>query len=234
MPEVNAPLQSGRLDGWTIVFDLDGTLVESAPDLLRALNHCLRDFDMPPVELGTIRTMIGRGAMAMIAAALQRAGLDVGETKRRELWTDFIAHYEQNICVESHLFDGVEAALDALKAQGAQLAVCTNKTQALSDRLLSEIGINARFAAIVGADSVSARKPDGRHILETIERAGGRRDRAIMVGDSRTDEGAALDAGLPFLFVPFGYEQDAADQIRHSGLVSHYSELLGRVLALAA
>lgn len=234
MSEHTPERQQGRLDGWTIVFDLDGTLVESAPDLLRALNHCLREFDMAPVELDAIRTMIGRGAAAMIAAALQREGLEVSETKRNALWTEFIAHYEENICIDSHLFEGAEAALDALAAEGARLAVCTNKTQALSDRLLLEIGIAHRFAAIAGADSVSAKKPDGRHILETIERAGGRAERAIMVGDSRTDEGAALDAGLPFLFVPFGYEQDAADQIRHSGLISHYSELLGRVLALAA
>lgn len=234
MTDNDGAVSTGKLAGWTVVFDLDGTLVESAPDLLRALNHSLRDFDMAPVELDTIRSMIGRGAKAMIEAVLQREGLDVSEARREALWVDFIDHYEDHICVESHLYDGVEAALDTLAAEGAILSVCTNKTQALSDRLLGEIGIAHRFASIVGADSVAAKKPDGGHILAAIERAGGDRCRAIMVGDSRTDEGAALDAGLPFLFVPFGYEQDTADHICHSGVVSHYSELSGRVLAIAA
>lgn len=222
------------LNGWTIVFDLDGTLVESAPDLLGALNHCLAREHIPPVALADIRTMIGQGAKAMITEGLRRAGKPEPTPDHMDrLWHDFIDYYRAHIADESHVFAGAIDALDALEAHGARLAVCTNKTQALADQVLSELVLAERFRAIVGADSVRDRKPHGGHILATVNAAGGDATRAIMVGDSRTDERAARNAGLPFIFVPFGYEDASADEIQADGVVNHYSELLRCVLALA-
>lgn len=225
---------SQPLAGWTIVFDLDGTLVESAPDLLQALNHTLATLDLPPVELADIRTMIGHGAKAMITKGLERDGLSVETSEMDRLWTIFIDHYRANISRDSYAFDGVVPAVEQLQHLGAVLAVCTNKTQALCDRLLCELELFDFFAATVGADSVPAKKPDGGHILAAISAAGGDPARAIMVGDSRTDEKAALNAGLPFLFIPFGYETEAADKIHSVGVVHHYSELVSCVLAVVA
>lgn len=222
------------LAGWTIVFDLDGTLVESAPDLLEALNYTLATRELPPVELDEIRTMIGHGAKAMIGKGLARNGVSADEKETLRLWAVFLDYYSHNIARHSFAFDGVEDALSELDGLGARLAVCTNKRQALAEQLLAALALSDRFTAIVGADRVSARKPDGGHILAAIRAAGGDPARAIMVGDSRTDERAALNAGLPFLFIPFGYEAEAADTIRSAGTIRHYSELVSSVLALAA
>ena len=200
---------SKPFDGWTIVFDLDGTLVNTAPDLLEALNHVLTNADLTPVTLDTIATMIGHGARAMIVKGL-------------------LAH-AANIADHSHAFDGVVEAMTTLSAGGATLAVCTNKKQALTDQLLAELDLTRYFAAIVGADSVPNRKPDGDHILRTIEAAGGSPERALMIGDSRTDERAARNAGLPFIFVPFGYEEESPQQLEPDIVLEHYSRLVSVV-----
>lgn len=213
------------------MFDLDGTLVESAPDLLNALNHVVEPLGLEPVTLPSIRTMIGQGAKAMILAALEKNGRDPLSVDLEALWSSFLAHYRENIAVDSYVFDGVETALAALRQEGARLAVCTNKTQALSDQLLVALGLDDFFDSVVGSDSVPAKKPDGGHIIQTVREAGGSADRAVMVGDSRTDEKAALNAGLPFIFVPFGYEVAPVDQITKVSVVHHYSELVDCVRA---
>ncbi|MEM9738356.1 MAG: HAD hydrolase-like protein [Pseudomonadota bacterium] len=225
--------EANRLTGWTIVFDLDGTLVESAPDLLNALNHTVGPLGIAPIDLHDIRAMIGRGAKAMIQAAFEAEGRHLEPKNMEALWTSFISHYQSNIAVDSYLFDGVEIALADLKNSGATLSVCTNKTQGLSDQLLNELAVAHLFSSVVGSDSVPAKKPDGGHILTAISRAGGTSRKAIMVGDSRTDEKAAQNAGLPFIFVPFGYEVAAVEDITKSAVLNHYSELLESVLALA-
>lgn len=225
---------SQSLSGWTIVFDLDGTLVESAPDLLNALNHVLAPLQVGPVQLNDIRTIIGHGAKAMIRESLARAGRSFSEDDIHGLWTPFLEHYHANIAVDSHVFDGVEEALTALGAAGGTLSVCTNKTQALSDHLLRELDIYKYFKAVIGADSVPAKKPDGGHVLAAIQAAGGHPERAVLIGDSRTDEKAALNAGLPFIFVPFGYEKDAAQDFECVAVLRHYSDLFDAVLDLVS
>lgn len=225
---------SNALSGWTIVFDLDGTLVESAPDLLNALNHVVVPLGLEPVKLDDIRTMIGHGAKAMIREALNRAERSLAEEEIHELWNAFLDFYRDNIAVDSHAFEGVEAALEELRQAGARLAVCTNKTQALSDQLLDTLKLSQYFKAVIGADSVPDKKPDAGHLLTAVQEAGGDPDRSLLVGDSRTDEKAALNAGLPFIFVPFGYEQDAAKDINCVAVLHQYSELFSLVLKVAA
>lgn len=221
------------LAGWTIVFDLDGTLVETAPDLLAALNHVLASEGLGPVKLDAIREMIGHGAKAMIRQGASSQGANLSDEQVDALWIEFLSYYAAHIAVGSHAFEGVTDALITLQDKGATLCVCTNKTQALSDQLLSALMLDGFFASIIGADSVPDRKPNGGHILRTIIAAGGSDNRAIMVGDSRTDERAARNAGLPFIFVPFGYEAESSDQIGADAVVTHFTDLVSTILALA-
>jgi phosphoglycolate phosphatase len=211
----------------TIVFDLDGTLVESAPDLVATLNVLLAQEGVASLPLAEARDMIGQGARALLAKGFAASGIAVEEPRLSELFDRFIAHYRDHIADASRAFPGVEAALDALHHAGARLAVCTNKRTDLSLALLSALGLADRFAAIVGPDLAGAAKPDPRHLLAAIERAGGRPDRALMVGDSASDAGAARAAGVPLILVSFGYTPVPARELGADVLIDHFDELVG-------
>lgn len=198
-------MSTGSLNGACIVFDLDGTLVDTAPDLTNALNHCLETAGYSKVPRDDIRSMIGHGARAMIGEAGRLYSNGFSEAVIDQLLPVFLDFYQNNIARESQPFPGCLDMLTRLGADGATLVVCTNKRQALADQLLSELSLADRFASIVGADSVSDRKPNAGHPLKAISNAGCDPRRAIMVGDSATDEKAALNAGLPFVYYPFGY-----------------------------
>jgi phosphoglycolate phosphatase len=214
------------LEGWTILFDLDGTLVDTAPDLLGALNHVMAGLGLEPVGLEEVAEMIGHGARAMIEAGLSSRGSALDATGMDAAFERFIAHYVAHIADRSRPFDGAVVALERLRRLGARLAVCTNKRQDLSERLIGELALGGHFEVIFGADRASRRKPDPAHVLETLSAAGGTEDRAIFVGDSRTDERAARNAGLPFVFVTFGYEAEPADAIAADVTISHYDQLV--------
>ena len=191
---------------WTLVFDLDGTLVETAPDLHAALNHTLATRNLAPVSLETVRMLIGDGAKAMIRKGLLHHGIAVDEDElTASLWPTFLDHYKANITRFSAPFEACVETLADLRAAGATLAVCTNKSQALAELVLSGIELDQMFSAVVGGDVLKTKKPDGTHIIETVRKGGGDPGRAIMVGDAWTDERAARDARLPFVFVSFGY-----------------------------
>lgn len=192
--------------GWTIVFDLDGTLVETAPDLHAALNHTLAKKNLPPVSLDSIRMMIGDGAKALIRKGLMQnqAAIDEEEIDQ-DLWPSFLDHYLENITRLSVPFEMCQDTLASLQSGGATLTVCTNKAQHLAEQVLNGLDLEKYFSATVGGDTLSIKKPDGQHILETVRQGGGDPARAIMVGDAWTDERAARDAELPFVFVSFGY-----------------------------
>lgn len=192
--------------GWTIVFDLDGTLVETAPDLHAALNHTLAIKSLPPVSLDSIRMMIGDGAKALIRKGLTQNDAAIDEEEiDAVLWPAFLDHYLENITRLSVPFEMCHATLASLQSDGATLTVCTNKAQHLAEQVLKGLDLEKYFSATVGGDALSVKKPDGEHILETVRRGGGDPARAIMVGDAWTDERAARDAELPFVFVSFGY-----------------------------
>lgn len=199
------------LAGWTVVFDLDGTLIDTAPDLHASLNHCLEGAGLTAVPFDAVRAMIGQGAKAMISKGLEWNEADEAAHDLDALWEAFLTHYRANICHLSRPFPDAIAVLEDLAEAGAVCAVCTNKTQALAEAVLEELGISGKFAAIRGADAVPARKPDGDHIVQTIQAAGGDVGRAIMIGDSQTDERAARNAELPFIYVTFGYGPDPED-----------------------
>ncbi len=221
------------LAGATIVFDLDGTLVESAPDLVSTLNVLLAREGLAPLPLARARDMIGQGAKALLAKGFAAEGQILREPRLSTLFEAFIAHYRDHIADASHAFPGVEAALTSLAEAGAKLAVCTNKRTDLSVALLSALGLADRFAAIVGPDSAGAAKPEPRHLLAAIEQAGGRPDRAIMVGDSVSDAGAARGAGVPLILVSFGYTPVPAADLGADVLIDHFDELVEACRRLA-
>jgi phosphoglycolate phosphatase len=219
------PLLAQSLAGATIAFDLDGTLVDTAPDLVGALNAVLRERRLPALPLKTARVMVGRGARALIEQGFAAAGEPLDAEEAPILVDRFIAIYLGRIADESRAFDGVEPALDVLAQAGAALCVCTNKRTDLSLALLDALGLTARFAAVVGADLAPAPKPDGRHLAAAVEAAGGRIGRSILVGDSASDVGAARAAGAPSVVVAHGYTEIAAEELGGDHLIAHFAEL---------
>jgi phosphoglycolate phosphatase len=227
----------GPLADATIVFDLDGTLVDTAPDLMGTLNVLLAREGLPPLPLDETRSLIGQGAKALLARGFAAAGRPLAEPRLSELFDDFITRYLAHIADKSRPFDGAVAAMDALATAGARLAVCTNKRTDLSLALLGALGLTDRFAAIVGADAAPAPKPDPRHLTTTIARAGGSADRAVMVGDSASDARAARNAGVPLILVSFGYTDIPAAQLGPDVLIDHFDELpaaCARLLGVSA
>ena len=189
----------------TIVFDLDGTLVDTAPDLHAALVHSFEIAGLEAVSLTTVRDAIGHGARAMIEFSANAKGYVLTETQLTEMHQNFLTHYIAHIADCSRPFDGIIECLDFCDAKNARLAVCTNKTQALAVEVLTTLGMFDRFHSIVGADAASEKKPSAAHIIEAVQLAGGELKGAVMVGDSSTDGFAAKAAGIPFFLMSYGY-----------------------------
>lgn len=209
----------------TFVFDLDGTLVDTAPDLVGALNVVLALEDAPPVTTDELRHMVGHGARALIQRGLQSRGRAVSEARFEDLVRAFLGHYELHIADESGLYPDVEAVLDELAGAGHRLAVCTNKPEKLSLLLLEKLGLLPRFAAVCGADTFPVRKPDPAHLTGTIERAGGYAGYAVMIGDSRTDRETARNAGIPCILLDYGYSDVPAAELDPEALISHFRDV---------
>ena len=211
------------LNGATIAFDLDGTLVDTAPDLVGALNTILAQEALPPLPFDEVRLMVGRGARALLERGFAAAGAPFGDDHAPGLVERFIAVYLQRIAEESAPFPGVVEILTELKAAGARLVVCTNKLTNLSDALLEAVGLLSFSDAVVGADLAPAARPDGRHVAAAIASVGGDPARAVMIGDSVNDALGARNAGVPCVLVSFGYTEDpvetlGADLVIHSFL----------------
>ncbi|WP_316175247.1 MULTISPECIES: HAD family hydrolase [unclassified Bradyrhizobium] len=216
----------------TIVFDLDGTLVDTAPDLISALNYVLEREGLPALPLASARNMIGAGARKLLERGLEAEGRIVGPEEMNRLTADFIDYYGENIAVASRPFEGLEMALDALAERGCQFAVCTNKLEWLSKRLLDQLELSSRFAAICGADTFGVAKPDPAILRQTIARAGGDIGAAVMVGDAGTDVGAARRAGVPVIGCTFGYTDVPIAELNPDQLIDHMRDLPAAVEAL--
>jgi phosphoglycolate phosphatase len=211
--------------GHTIVFDLDGTLVDTAPDLINALNHVLDGEGLPPVPLKAARTMIGAGARRLIERGLEAEGRRAGPRDVDRMTAAFIGYYADHIAELSKPFEGLEHALDRMAACGYRFAVCTNKLEWLSKRLLDELKLTRRFAAICGADTFGVSKPDPAILRQTVALAGGKMASAIMVGDAGTDVGVARRAGIPVIGVDFGYTDTPMAELKPDRLIRHMLEL---------
>jgi phosphoglycolate phosphatase len=216
----------------TVVFDLDGTLVDTAPDLVATLNTIFAREGLPPVAYAAARNMVGGGARAMIERGLAAEGRAAAAGDLDRLVGAFIEHYAEHIAERSRPFPGLEASLDALAGQGCRFAVCTNKLEWLSVRLLDRLGLAGRFAAICGPDTFGVRKPDPELLRRTIIRAAGRTDRAIMIGDSVTDIATARAAGIPVIAVDYGYTETPVEQLGPDRVVGGLAELPDAVFAL--
>jgi len=218
----------------TLVFDLDGTLVDTAPDLIDALNFVLEREGWPAVPLQAARTMIGAGARKLIERGLELEGRAASTVDINRMTADFIEYYAAHIADGSRPFDGLEIALDELSARGFRFAVCTNKLEWLSKRLLDELGLSTRFAAICGADTFGVAKPDPAILQQTVSRAAGKMSSTIMVGDAGTDIGVARRAGVPVIGVSFGYTDVPIVELKPDRLIHHMRDLPSAVESLAA
>lgn len=219
-------MSSGELADATIVFDLDGTLVDTAPDLARALNQTMDLEGLPRVKLETVRALVGQGARALIERAAALRGVSFTSERLDALMQEFIGFYREDIARESKLYPGAIETMDALAALGAKFAVCTNKRTDLSAQLLDALGVGERFSAVVGADAVTQRKPHPEHYEAAVARAGGTVRRSVMIGDTVSDVGAARAAGAPVIAVRFGYCDGACETLGADAIIDKYLDLV--------
>ncbi len=217
----------------TLIFDLDGTMIDTAPDLIAATNYTLGLFGMPAVEEQIIEPAVGLGSRAMLHTAMLSLHREPDKDELDRLSAHFIEYYQDHIAVRSRPFPGLVGVLETLQAGGARLGVCTNKPEALARKLLAELGFDSYFAAIAGADTFPVRKPDPGHLLGTIGAAGGNPHRSAMIGDSLADAKAARSAGVPFIAVSFGYGEKPIERLRPDAVIDHFDDLPAALKTIA-
>lgn len=217
-----------------LVFDLDGTLVDTAPDLTAVLNWVLEREGHAAVAESEVRHMVGRGARHLITQALLAAAKTPSEAELTRLFNDFIAYYGAHVADRSVVFEGVVDVLDICRQHGVRMGVCTNKPEGLSYQLLEALNLRSYFSTILGGDSLPVRKPDPAHLLKTMEAMGvGPRD-TIMVGDSISDISAARGAGVPVVGVSFGYTDTPIAELNPDIIIDRFADLpqaLARILS---
>ena len=207
----------------TIVFDLDGTLADTAPDLAAVLNHVLTRLGRDTVAEESVRHLVGHGARALLRRGLEATG-GSSEEMVEAAFPLYMEHYSANICRATKAYPGIGAALDDLAGRGVALAVCTNKMESLTLKLLEALGWSDRFDSVVGGDTLATRKPDPAMLREAVARAGG--GRAAFVGDSIVDADTARAAGLPFVAVGFGFSDRPASELGAEAVIGHFDELV--------
>ena len=212
---------------FTVLFDLDGTLVDTAPDLMRAHNHVMQKFGYPTKSTEEIRNLVGKGAGAMIGRSIwgqakKEFGKVNDEKVKKEMVTEFVDFYGKNIINESTLIKGVKEFLNWCKEQNISMAVCTNKQEHLSNDLLKKIGIYDYFEYVAGSDTFDYCKPDPRHLTSVVEILDGDIKKSIMIGDSETDANAAKAAEIPIILLEDGYTEKNKDEIYHNHLIKDF------------
>lgn len=212
-----------------IAFDLDGTLVDTAPDLIAVLNAVLGEQGVPPIAYDEARAMIGGGVKPLLERALAAQGAAFTPDDLGRLYVVYLERYGAEIADRSRPFPGLLDSLDALAAQGFGFAVCTNKLEWLAVKLLEALDLAWRFGAICGQDTFGVPKPDPEIFRQTIRRAGGDPAEALMVGDSATDIGTARAAGVPVVAVDFGYTETPVVLLAPDRVISHFDQLPGAI-----
>lgn len=219
------------------IFDLDGTLADTSADLIASANATLAELGHPGLlDPLADRTIAFAGGRAMLREGLMRARIADPALVDR-LYPRLLDVYGAAVAVHTRAYDGAEAALERLAAEGWKLGICTNKPERLALLLIEELGLTRHFAALLGADTLPVRKPDPRHLLETIARVGGRPERSVLVGDTVTDRDTARAAGVPCVLVGFGPDGGAVSALEPAAVVPHYDdlpELLERLVPRAA
>ena len=217
---------------FTILFDLDGTLVDTAPDLMRAHNHVMKKFGYPTKSTEEIRNLVGQGAGAMLGRSIwgqakKEFGKVQNEKIKKEMIDAFVDYYGKNIINESTLINGVKEFLKWCKEKNISMAVCTNKQEHLAIDLLKKIGIYDYFEYVAGSNTFDYCKPDPRHLTNVIEILGGEIKRSIMIGDSETDANAAKNAGIPVVLLEDGYTEKNTAEIYHNHLIKDFVGIEG-------
>ena len=212
---------------FTILFDLDGTLVDTAPDLMHAHNHVMKKFGYPTKSTEQIRNLVGQGAGAMLGRSIwgqaKKEFSKVNDEKiKKEMVSEFIDFYGKNIINESTLINGVKEFLKWCKEENISMAVCTNKQEYLSNDLLKKIGIYEYFEYVAGSDTFNYCKPDPRHLTNVIEILDGDKNKSLMIGDSETDANAAKAADIPIILLKYGYTEKRSDEIYHNHLIKDF------------
>ncbi|MDC0461002.1 HAD-IA family hydrolase [Candidatus Pelagibacter sp.] len=212
---------------FTILFDLDGTLVDTAPDLMRAHNHVMKKFGYPTKSTEEIRNLVGQGAGAMLGRSIwgqakKEFGKVQNEKIKKEMIDAFVDYYGKNIINESTLINGVKEFLKWCKEKNISMAVCTNKQEHLAIDLLKKIGIYDYFEYVAGSNTFDYCKPDPRHLTNVIEILGGEIKRSIMIGDSETDANAGKNAGIPVVLLEDGYTEKNTTEIYHNHLIKDF------------
>ena len=205
---------------YTILFDLDGTIINTAPDLMSAHNHVMKKFGHPVKELGEIKNLAGKGAWMMMQRSFKKEVTD--EKIKKEMTNEFIDFYSKNIANDSKPINGLFEFLDWAKSKNISMAICTNKQERLAVDLLRKLKLFDYFEYVAGSDTFNFNKPDPRHLTDVVEIIGGDLKKTIMIGDSEVDEMAAVNAKLPFVLVADGYSEKSANQIKHDFYIKDY------------
>jgi phosphoglycolate phosphatase len=206
---------------FTVLFDLDGTLVDTAPDLIRAHNHVMKKFGYPSKSIDELRNAVGSGAKAIMAKGNGKWEW-FDEKIKNEMTDEFLSFYKKNILHESTLLNGVKEFLEWCKNHNISMAVCTNKTEHLAIDLLKKIGIYDFFEYVSGYNTFEYCKPDPRHLLRTLEMINGAKNKSIMIGDSETDANAAKEAEIPMILLKYGYTEKRSEEIYHNHLIKDF------------
>ena len=213
--------------GRAAIFDLDGTLADTAPDLVLAANDLLEELDLPPLDLPSTRNTAGMGGRALLRLGHERGGRPAPTGAAMEaMYERYLAVYERGIDRSTCLFDGVAETLDRLASAGWRLGVCTNKPEAPARLLLDRLGIAARFRCILGGDSLPVRKPDPLHLRRVIEGVGGRVEQSVLVGDSSVDLGAARNAGVACVLMSYGYASTPVGELGADAVLDSFAGLV--------
>lgn len=215
-----------------LVFDLDGTLVDTAPDLHATLNVILTTNGRRELDLGQVRNLVGEGAGRLVERGFAMTGAPLDPDPLKAAIAQYLSHYGANLSVFSRPFPDVAATLERFKAEGYRLAVCTNKAEQLSRKLLTDIAFLAYFDALLGGDTLPVCKPDPAHLLSTLDAIGATPDEAVMIGDSPVDVATAKAAGVPVIAVDFGYSRIPVAELGANAVISGYAELPAALAAV--
>jgi len=217
----------------TVVFDLDGTLIDTAPDLTAAMNHVLAELGRPTLAEEAVRHMVGHGARMLLRRGLSASGPEPSDRDIEDLVPAFLEFYGEHVADRSVPFPGMAGALDTLALDGARFGICTNKPEGLSVSLIRALDLEARFPVIVGADTLPVRKPDPRPLQHAIERLGGTIENTIYIGDSETDLKTARAVGVPVILVTWGYTPVPVAELGGDLLIDRFSDLPDAIRSLA-
>ncbi len=213
-----------NLEGWTVAFDLDGTLIDTAPDLLATARATLTHFGYPAVPDVKLRPWISHGSRRILVEGCGAVGIELAEAELDRMFAFFLDHYRRHIADYSRPFPGVHEVVARLAGDGARCVVCTNKLEEPSCALLEALGMLSLFDVVAGRDTYPVHKPDPRHLLNAVRSAGGLGQRALMVGDSDVDVATAKAAGVPIIGVTFGYTHIPITDLGCNAVISGYDE----------